>query len=300
MMAADIGIITLCDANYFPGLMMLHRSVQESYPCMVACYDLGLTTRQRAAAEKRSNLQILPLPNDPLIAHIKAAMGSHRFKKWFGKKMWPLWLCPILIKHAPFRDVIWMDCDLVVLRNLSDLFASIETGPVFTPENKLPQKTPNRPELYDLLPIGRPFDPRRPTVNAGVSAWRKDRDAAALGAYIYPVERAAADRQVRDAIVWHDQGALIWAIQSCGLEHRVASTNNWNLCVENTSIAQRPIPWNDDFLDNVRREVRQANILHWNGTAPPWMEGSVKNKAYKTAMRTLSRLSLGSNDTGRR
>jgi hypothetical protein len=272
-MIASTGIITLCDANYFPGLLMLHRSVQENHPCVVACYDLGLSPDQAAMAGKLENLEFLPLPDDPLIERIRAATSLAPPLPKLHKRAWPLWICPLLIKHAPFRDVIWMDCDLVVLRHLGELFAAIESGPVFTPENKAPQCTPNKPRLYELLPIERQFDPLLPTVNAGVSGWRKDRDSAVIDAYLHAVERAAADQRVRDAISWHDQGALIWAIQSLGLEHRVSSSSAWNLCVDNTAIAHRPLPWNEDFLRAAREAVGDANILHWNGRPPPWISG---------------------------
>jgi len=268
---ASGGIVTLCDANYFPGLLMLHRSVQESHPCVVACYDLGLTADQATAARKLHNLQLLALPEDPLIERIKEVTSRAPPLSKVNKRVWPLWICPLLIKHAPFRDVIWMDCDLVVLRHLGELFAAIETGPVFTPENKAPQHTANNPRLYDLLPIARRFDPLVPMVNAGVSAWRPQRDSAAIDAYLFAVERAAVDENVREAISWHDQGALIWAIQCLGLEHRVASSSTWNLCVDNTALARRPLPWNDDFLRAARLAVDDANILHWNGRAPAWI-----------------------------
>jgi hypothetical protein len=269
-MAPDSGIVTLCDENYFPGLLMLHRSVQESDPCIVACYDIGLTEDQRADAEQRANLRILPLPDDPLIDRIRSEMGLSPPLAKLHKRVWPLWICPLLIKHAPFRDVFWMDCDVVVLRNLSELFAAIESGPVFTPENKAPELTPNHPDLYKFLPIGRPFDPLRPAVNAGVSGWRKDRDAAVIEAYILPVARATDDMEIRRAISWHDQGALIWAIQSCGLESCVAQTDAWNLCVDRSSIARHPVPWNSHFLSAIRANVPEANVLHWNGREPPW------------------------------
>jgi hypothetical protein len=269
-MLGDVGVITVCDEHYFPGLLMLHRSVQESSPTLVGCYDLGLTPRQKAEAARRPNLTILPLPDDPLIERIRTTMSRMPPLAKPNKRVWPLWICPVLIKHAPFRDVIWLDCDLVVLRNLPGLVAAIATGPVFTPENKAPQLTPNHPDLYRLLPIRRSFDPRVPVINAGVSAWRRVRDAAAIEAYILPVARALEDSQVRSAISWHDQGALIWAIQACGLEDRVADTSEWNLSVDHTPIAQTPVPFDDCFLERLRKEVPQANILHWNGRDPPW------------------------------
>jgi hypothetical protein len=270
----DIGIITVSDANYFPGLLMLHRSVQESVPCPVACFDVGLTVEQKAVAAARANLHILQLPGDPSIRLIKEAMANTRPLAKAIKRVWPLWICPLLIKHAPFRDVIWMDCDVLVLRHLGELFRALEDGPVFTPENLAPHVTPNNRELYKLLPIDRAFDPLQPNVNAGVSAWRKDRDAGALAAYAMVVERAAVDETVRAAISWHDQGALIWAIQSCGLEHRVASTTAWNLCVDHTALANNPLPWDEAFLEKARAMVTEANIVHWNGRMPPWPGGT--------------------------
>jgi hypothetical protein len=250
---------------------MLHRSVQESTWCTRACFDVGLSSGQRAHLAKKANLLVLPLPEDTRIERIRLTMSAAPPLLKKNKRVWPLWICPLLIKHAPFRDVIWLDCDIVLLRGLSELFATIESGPFFTPENKAPQATPNRPELYKLLPIARAFDPLRPTINAGVSAWRRDRDASVLDAYTFPVMRATEDAAVRDAISWHDQGALIWAIQACGLEHRVAATSEWNLCVDNTPLADRPIPWDHGFLNTARALVPHANILHWNGRSPPWL-----------------------------
>jgi len=269
-MLSDAGIVTACDANYFPGLLMLYRSVQESYPCPIACYDLGLTPAQLAEAGRHSDLRILPLPDDPVIDRIKIAMAGGPPLAKQNKRAWPLWICPWLIKYAPFRDVIWMDCDLVVFRKLKEIFDAISQAPFFTPENKAPELTPNHPRLYELMPISGEFNPALPVVNAGVSGWRKDRDAMALRAYTLPVERAIDDPDVRNAISWHDQGALIWAIQSCGLEHCVMPTNEWNLCVNHTRLARNSLPWNENFLERARAEVPNANIVHWNGAAPPW------------------------------
>jgi hypothetical protein len=269
-MIAEKGVVTLCDEHYFDGLLMLYRSVRESFPVPVACYDLGLTDSQRRMAASFDGLMLLPLPNTPLLHRIRDVMGNSPALAKVHKRVWPLWICPILIREAPFRDVFWMDCDLVVLRNLELLFAALEDGPVFTPENKAPAATPNKTRLYELLPISRHFDPLQPTVNAGVSGWRKGRDAEALDAYLLPVARATDNAEVRAAISWHDQGALIWAIQSLGLEQHVFTSNIWNLCVDNSPVAGRTIPWDGAFLETLRREVPDANVLHWNGCSPPW------------------------------
>jgi hypothetical protein len=265
------GVVTLCDANYYPGLRMLHASIASSTPCDVVCYDVGLTPAQRDEAARLDGLDVLDLPDDPLIAELIAATEDCAPLAKPGKRIWPLWICPLLIRAAPLHDVVWLDCDLLVLRGLDELFAMLDDGPVFTPENNARELTPNRPELYEYLPIVRAFDPARSIVNGGVSGWRRGRDDAALAAYVRPVAAAAADRAVRDAISWHDQGALIWAIQSLGLEDRVLDSPLWNLCVRHAAVPDEALVWDNDLVARLRAALSEVRILHWNGHPVPWL-----------------------------
>jgi hypothetical protein len=263
--------VTLADANYFPGLLALHASIRSSFPVPIACFDLGLTDVQRGLARELPELLILPLPSDILISEIEVATRRCAPLMKPGKRIWPLWICPLLIQSAPFDDVFWLDCDLLVLRGLDELFGFLEQGPVFTPENKAPERTPNPPRLYELMPISRRFDPALPTVNAGVSGWRLDRDGAVLRAYIEPVARAARDPEVMDSIAWHDQGALIWAIQSLGLEDRVLDAPLWNLCVDQVQVGEGVMRWDAGLCDRLREVLPQVRLLHWNGARAPWL-----------------------------
>jgi hypothetical protein len=265
------GVVTLCDENYYPGLLQLYASIQTSFPCQLICYDIGLTPEQRSAASRLKQLHVLDLPNDPLIARLaEGTRGCAPLAKP-GKRIWPLWICPLLLRAAPLRDVFWLDCDIVVLRGLDELFDKLEEGPVFTPENKAPEATPNSTRLYELLPISRPFDAKMPTVNAGVSGWRRGRDDRALEAYILPVTRAAFDAHIRSAISWHDQGALIWAIQMMGLEHRVLHSPLWNLCVDNADVPAGALVWDDSTIERLRAALPEVRLLHWNGRKVPWL-----------------------------
>ncbi len=194
---------------------------------------------------------MLDPPADPLITELVEATRDAAPLAKPGKRIWPLWICPLLIRAAPLKNVFWLDCDAVVLRGLDELFAMLEDGPVFTPENKAPHATPNSPALYLHLPIGRQFDPQVPVVNGGVSGWRRGRDDAALDAYVRPVAAAARDRAVREAISLYDQGALIWVIQSLGLEDRVLPTPMWNLCVDNAPVSAEALAWDDDLLERL-------------------------------------------------
>jgi len=266
---ADMGVITLADANYFPGLRVLYRSIRDSYPVGVACFDIGLSEEQRAWAEQQEGLCILPVPETEDIALVRRASKDRRLAKR-GKREWPLWICPFLIAASPFRRTFWIDCDAVVLRDLEQLFDMLDEGPVFTRENLAPDRTANSPALYRLLPIERTFDPALPVLNAGVSGWDLERDRDILEAYGHPVREAFRSTKVKKAISWWDQGALIWGVQSTGQEHRVATSTRWNLCVKHTVAAERSYAWDESVLDELRRDVPDAAVLHWNGYQVPW------------------------------
>ena len=268
---APRGVVTASDANYFKGLLGLHSSIQASsgaYP--VLCYDLGLTDEQRDEARRRPNLDVLPLPADPLIDELIVATRDDATPAKPGKRNWPLWICPLLIRDAPLQELVWIDCDALVLGGLDPLFALLDAGPVFTPEFHAPEVSANNPELYRWLPIHRSFDPSRPVVNGGVSAWRRGRDEEPLEAYVRPVAAAARDNAVRSSIAWHDQGALLWAIQSLGLEHRVLRSPTWNFPVGHASLPSETLAWDEGLLGRLQAALPEVMILHWNGRPAPW------------------------------
>ena len=265
------GIVTMADANYFPGLQLLNRSTSGDSSLPICCFDGGLTGAQLHEIDRlMPNVLVLPIPQTPAIHRIKERFASSAPLAKKNKRVWPLWICPHLIQSAPFQRVFWLDCDIAVLRRLPELFAKLDGGPVFTLENNAPQASLNKPQLYERLPIRRAFDPARPVVNGGVSGWDLIRDREVLKAYKLPIERAIDDADISDAISWWDQGALIWAIQSLGLEHRVLQDRNWNLCVKHTPLARNPIPYDSEFLPRLRNMLPDVNLLHWNGYPVPW------------------------------
>ncbi|MEA2720376.1 MAG: hypothetical protein QOJ39_2240 [Candidatus Eremiobacteraeota bacterium] len=70
---------------------------------------------------------------------------------------------------------------------------------------------------------------------------------------------------VRDeSIAWHDQEALIWAIQSIGLEHRVLESPMWNLSVDRVAAAPEARVWNGGLADRLREALPDGSSI---GTA---------------------------------
>jgi hypothetical protein len=255
----------LADAGFFGGLVLLYLSVQELYPVPIVCFDGGLSDEQkRWAAEHMPLCFIWPMPDTEEVATVRRTLHGASENK---TEEWLLWVCPFLISASPFQRTLWLDTDLIVLRNLGELFQKIENGPVFTSENHDPDRTANHPELYSYLPIEGKDETRSPLVNGGVTGWDLDRDRELLAMYRKPVLAAARDERIRSAIRWHDQGSLIWAIQKTGMERFVIDGRTWNICARHTATPDKDYDLNDDLFDELRRDYPQANLVHWNGFA---------------------------------
>lgn len=264
------GIVTLADEHYFLGLLTLCYSVQKSYAVPIICFDIGLTKEQIAWIGKNlPYLEIKKIPDLPIINKIKLAEDEGVLLKQ-GKRQWPLWICPFLINETPFQRIFWLDCDLVVLRDLKTLFGILNNGPVFTPENHAPELTANKPELYDLLPIDHKFSSSDVLINAGVSGWDKKRDRSILDYYMEVVYLAFSDNKIKQAISWHDQGALIWAVLKSNSGKYVLKDNTWNCCAKHTQAYQKQYVWNETVIDLLREDIPEVNIVHWNGCVVPW------------------------------
>src|SRR4051794_5163989 len=106
-------------------------------------------------------------------------------------------------------------------------------------------------------------------LNAGVIGIDKARDYQLLNAWVHLVMQAANRPDIRALISWHDQGALIWAVRMCNLQHRILA-QRWNYPVR--SIKQedsvdlfRKYAGSVDLFGELSRDFPEANILHWNG-----------------------------------
>ncbi len=273
--AEPLGIITLADDAYFCGTRLLTLSCGGRLPIIV--YDLGLGEAARAWIEAQPGLERRAIPDTPLVRAIQAACGDSRLAK-ASKREWPLWICPTLIEDAPWPKVFWMDSDLVLLRDLEAMVQGLEEGPFVVEENLAPEATDNPAGLYDLLPLLPGLhQANRLRLNAGLTGWDRQRDAHLLEAYQFPIRQIFLRRALpRDAVRWHDQGALIWALQQAGHDDRLLRHRRWNLCVAHTALKdQRIDPMADDstllaWIEALRSLEQEAAVVHWNGCPLPW------------------------------
>ena len=170
-----------------------------------------------------------------------------------------------------------IDADAIVLRGINRMFSLIKKMPFITQENFAPEQTANPPELLEKLPLGHQHPVEDILLNAGVSGWCLDRDRSILEGYNYPIRRIfQAGALSRDAIRWHDQGCLIWALQNACFNSSILRPKQWNCCVKHSHLSGWTIdPRSDDadicrWLKNARQHESDAKIVHWNGHSVPW------------------------------
>ena len=271
---ADEGVICLADDNYFFGVRLLYHSLDQQRPLTV--YDLGLSEESRRWVARHPEITIRPIPETSLVQAIRQDCGERSLAK-ATKREWPLWICPDLILDAPYRRVAWIDADAIVLRGLQGLFRRIAQAPFITRENLAPEQTANPPELLHQLPLASGEPAEDILLNAGVSGWCLERDRALLEGYTHPIRCIFQGRTlVRDAVRWHDQGCLIWALQNAGYDSSVLRAKRWNLCVKHSALMGLRIDAtsSDDairlWLEQARSLEQRAKIVHWNGHPVPW------------------------------
>ena len=274
---AEEGVICLADDNYFCGVRLLYHSLEQQRPLTV--YDLGLSDAARHWVSERPGINVRSIPQTPLVEAIRQACGNRTMAKP-TKREWPLWICPELILDAPYRRVAWIDADAIVLRGVDSLFDLIRHGPVVTPENLAPEQTANPIELLQHLPLSRSGSKSVPEIllNAGVSGWCLERDRALLEAYTHPIRCIFQGKSLsRDAVRWHDQGCLIWALQNAGYTSSILQDRRWNLCIKHSFLRalhhldrQADDPVLIEWLEQARALESEACIVHWNGHPVPW------------------------------
>ena len=274
---AEEGVICLADNNYFCGVRLLYHALEQQRPLTV--YDLGLGEEALRWVAERPGITVRSIPKTPLVQAVRLACGDRTMAKP-TKREWPLWICPELILDAPYRRVAWIDADAIVLRGIESLFDLIRHGPVVTPENLAPDQTANPIELLQHLPLSR--SGAKPVteilLNAGVSGWCLERDRPLLEAYTHPIRCIFQGKSVpKEAVRWHDQGCLIWALQNAGYNSSILQDRRWNLCVKHSALngfhhldqhaADQDLM---NWLQQARAAESEACIVHWNGHPVPW------------------------------
>ncbi len=207
--AADRGVITACDASYFPGFQLLFRSL-KGFP--VTLFDVGLTDAQRAWCADRG------IPVRTIVLEMPASVRG-----------WQAWNKPLYCEASPYERTLWLDADCVTRGPLQPIFDFVGERPFIMRHWMEEYPKPNDARLYERFPVSSRFPTKR-LLNAGVIGIRKSRDLSApwFRAWRGMVTSAAADTDLQKWVTFWDEGALIWALEATSSTDLVTDRPEWN------------------------------------------------------------------------
>lgn len=249
------GIVTAADSNLFRDLQFMIESLRLVDASPIVVYDLGLRHEQLLWCLAQPKVTCRPIP-----------VLSRAMRKFVGQNRWQAWLKPAYLKDVPFDRFLWIDADCVVVSPLDDAFAEIDKGPMLMPE-VAPGCGSNHEKLYTTyLPIKDPASRKVTEINNGVIGFCRHRDQELLDAWLFSVEWAIENPELRHLFRWYDQGALLWAILRTHNEHFIRGSKKWNYPANpNGTLLQHAIGNSVSVIDTIRTMHPNAGIVHWFG-----------------------------------
>lgn len=251
VLPARFGVVTATDRNTFKGVQLLFRSLVGSHRVRCLLFDLGMTPRQLAWAQRQPGLYLmrvdlnrLPVPTQ----HV----------------MWQTWNKPFYILQSPFRYTLWLDADTLVLGDLRPIVGLLEDGPFLTTNNRCNK---NAPILYERLGIA-PCEDEDFVVNAGVIGFDTRRDWHLMHEWGSLVHLAVhhPDNLVPHITLW-DEGMLRVLIRRHRLAGIINPASRWN------NLQVDAFTTMEELLEAVRGPFRPGGhtaILHLCGTRKPF------------------------------
>ncbi|MDB5350535.1 MAG: hypothetical protein JWN86_1782 [Planctomycetota bacterium] len=240
------GVICAGEASVFIGIKLMLTSLLLSHDVPCTVFDLGFTLDQRQwLYDQGLNLVIPDLPE------------GHRFE--LAENRWTLWVKPLLMRLSPYETTVWLDADIVVDRDLSELadLAAVDGVVIYTDSFATdPSILLSNPRLYERHPVPEVY----PSVNSGVVAYT-DRKFLDLACQLF--DECKTDKLLASWIACWDQGLIKHALESLGIRPR--DDLNWNR--PGWTVAERGTP-----LDSpeVLARCLPGTLTHFQATGKPW------------------------------
>jgi hypothetical protein len=269
------GIITSTDSKCFESFQLFNFSLKKSNPKIpLLVYDLGLSKKEIKWCEK-NKINIKKYKN-PIVS-----------KKYF---MWQTWNKPHYIFLSPFKYTLWIDCDTIIYKDLSDIFSKIKKD-IFLVKDYfgVDDLLRNNDKLYEKYPVESRL---KVLPNGGVLGLCKTRkkDKKFLNNYLKITKKASKNKELANLLSWWDQGAIHWALEKSKNTDVVVQNRNFNDALYNTNY--RPNSPKELFNE---LKTRSSTIVHLGGSPKPyfWFEKNIKDEPIKNKLKVFV---LGHND----
>jgi len=129
----------------------------------------------------------------------------------------------------PNETYIWLDADIVVISDISQIIRAAEKNFTLFADKFSPEACFNKKELYSKLEIDVAFAREKVAVNAGVIGFNPNRDVVILNTIKEYVWMASKDPKIRSLISCFDQGCVLAAIHKLRLYYNVIDCDVMNV-----------------------------------------------------------------------
>jgi hypothetical protein len=244
------GVVTAADKSFFPGLYLLCESCFGRVN--MAVFDLGLSKSQRAWCASQPHVRLL----SPVPLIVPTSIYN-----------WQTWNKPFYLDRSPFRTTLWLDCDCIVVNDLTPLFEYAAKKPFVIRHNAGVKYSCRNPEsLYNLMPTAARIPLDNP-LSAGVLGFQRDAFATIMQKWQFIIREAAGSKEIRSHIQWYDEGSLHWALEYLDRIDIIVDRPTWNH-LNGMSVSKSVC----QFLLLLETEIRDNTVLHITGQPKFWSE----------------------------
>jgi hypothetical protein len=250
------GVICASDSRYssFVGLQFIATLLFKKVPLTV--FDIGLT-KEQIEWLKTKDVNVVYFPINSILP------------------FWQSWNKPFYLRSSPYRYTLWLDTDCLPVGNLKNLFTAIQSQFVVVKHwrDEKTYERPNKPELYEILPVECRFNDK---VNAGVLGFDLVRDDLFIRTFCKIVSECEFNAELPKYIGWHDEGCLHWTLQHLKMKDSIVNYRPWNDYVHSYTLTNDSVfPTAQRITNNVKTFVKKmpikdAVILHYSSNPKPW------------------------------
>ncbi len=214
----DCVLLTAVSDNMFHDFMFWYHSIRKLYKSIsIVVIDLGLSASASTFCDRLYNLKI-----------IKIDQKQIDFFQSFNNICWRQWFKPYFMSLINARVVMWIDCDAVILDDISSIIHKVIDDFVVIRDYFDPINCINDKELYLALNIV-PQSPYEDVVlNSGVIAWMPSRDKYIIDAWYEAVCYILSTPHLSKLVKLYDQGVLLCIMHKLRIMTKILPYKAWN------------------------------------------------------------------------
>ena len=212
-----IGIVTAFDNKFYEDFKCFVNSLRLHTNIPLYAYPIDEQDNTQRPILEAIKSDTNKISKDAYVKIFLPPEKAQQFQQTDTKR-WIQWHKADLIKHVAekhsLKHVLWLDSDIIVLKDLSAIFDHIIDQPLFTNDYFAPLSCKNKDELYEEFPDAKVDESQQDVVlNSGVVGFELPRDMPILNSWSNKTQLIVKNPNLKQWITLYDQGTLIWTLR---------------------------------------------------------------------------------------